>query len=1383
MNNPVIFAFTNPYIPHMKQHYLFYIFILLFISHFSFGQVSEDFDGLTQPSYGNYSYNGFDITNGLCNSTNTRSGNAVRLRNAATSLEYVGGDGNGKDGGVGDITFWYRSWDASPTAIYDVEVSVNGGAYSTIGSQINTSSTTYAQWTHTLNDSSDNIRVRISRVSGERLHIDDFDISDYGGTTPIITTSIASITGLDYTISAGPSAEQTFTIEGSNLTNDITLTAPTDFEISTTSSTGFGTSINLTQSSGTVSTTTIYTRLNSGLSINTYSGNIIATSTGATTQNISLDGEVSAVSTNCIDEDFVDFSDWTDSGTAIDSVLGHYGLAAPCRAFGSGDSLISSSVNNPTNLQFYQDASGGGNGQTASIDYRIGAGVWVSLGTFTVTTAGNTENFNLTNVSGVDLSLETDVTFRFNSSFNTWYLDDVLITCGASSCSHTVTSLLPASGPIGTTVTVTGTGFTGSTAATINAISATVNFVSATEIEVVIPAGAETADLEITESSCTVATEFIVITEDTTSCDGTYSVPVDWTDLMFAGIFDETSGSCHYIELFNPTNSSIDLSTYAIGFDQNDASATSIPSGTYNGGIQALSGTIGANSTYMILVTSASSDCASCTSLDIDLEFLSTSLGYNGHTTGAGGYDKLILIEDYGTSNTEIDMWSNGDTYNDGYIYARATTSTAPTTSYSTSDWSSSTTPDCFGFALETTATSPYVLGQSYDPPSCSTDAVLSVTGYEGYNEAGDTQELAYQWYVVVPGSATWTILSDSGVYSGSTSDTLTISDTSALNGCQYYCQVREDDATCYQASDAIKIDTTTIDITWNGTWSNGTGPTSSMNVTLNSDYDTTTNGDFSCCSLVLSDNVILDIDVDDSYISVENDLTVNNGAVINVENNSSLVMVYDYGNVTLNGTGIINVNKESTPYELYDYTYWSSPIVDETVGNALSGSYDDRIYYYNGANYYDADGDGFDDNGDDWVQVGATDVMDSGRGYAAMGSITGTFPQVQYATFSGEVNNGIITETVSINSSPSAADFDYNLVGNPYPSAIDADEFIMQNPTISGTLYFWTHVDDASASYPGPDAQNFHPDDYASYNLTGGVATASGSTSDGGSSNAPTGKIGSGQGFIVEANNSGTVTFNNSMRNVTHSNSQFFKSTSSIQTATVKDRVWINLTNPNGAFNQALVGFFDNATNGYDNCYDGVFLGGGTHVSLYSLIDGGAYNIQGKSAFRITDKISLGFDSRILEPLTISIFETEGILSEVPVYLIDNELEIVHDLKESDYIFEIAEIGTYNNRFEILFEEPVQQVVLNVDEIEENNPNIIVSNELEFISIQYVNDTENAISKVKAYDVLGRLLIDKITQENQLNINSTSIKQGTVLIFKIKLSNGKIFTQKFIKL
>lgn len=109
-------------------------------------------------------------------------------------------------------------------------------------------------------------------------------------TGPSISVGSA-ISNLNYPQGSGPSASQSTTVSGSNLEADITLTAPTNFEISTDDS-SFSDSVTLSQSGGSVSSTTIHARMKSGLSIGNYSGNITASSSNATTQTIALSGSV-----------------------------------------------------------------------------------------------------------------------------------------------------------------------------------------------------------------------------------------------------------------------------------------------------------------------------------------------------------------------------------------------------------------------------------------------------------------------------------------------------------------------------------------------------------------------------------------------------------------------------------------------------------------------------------------------------------------------------------------------------------------------------------------------------------------------------------------------------------------------------------------------------------------------------------------------------------------------------------------------------------------------------------------------------------------------------------------------------------------------------------
>ncbi len=111
---------------------------------------------------------------------------------------------------------------------------------------------------------------------------------------PTITMSVASLTGFT-TCTGTPSASNSFTVSGSNLTSNITVTAPTGYEVSLSSGSGFGSSVSIT-TSGTLAATTVYARLSSSPTSGAKNGNITVASTGATTQNISVTGIVNSSS-------------------------------------------------------------------------------------------------------------------------------------------------------------------------------------------------------------------------------------------------------------------------------------------------------------------------------------------------------------------------------------------------------------------------------------------------------------------------------------------------------------------------------------------------------------------------------------------------------------------------------------------------------------------------------------------------------------------------------------------------------------------------------------------------------------------------------------------------------------------------------------------------------------------------------------------------------------------------------------------------------------------------------------------------------------------------------------------------------------------------------
>src|SRR2546426_43320 len=100
----------------------------------------------------------------------------------------------------------------------------------------------------------------------------------------------------------------------------------------------------------------------------------------------------------------------------------------------------------------------------------------------------------------------------------------------------TLTSFTPTSGPVGTSVTISGTNFTGATAVTFNGVSASFSVTSATAIQATVPPGATTGPLSVTTpgGTATNTTNFTVIPAPTITSFTPTSGPVG-TNVTISG--------------------------------------------------------------------------------------------------------------------------------------------------------------------------------------------------------------------------------------------------------------------------------------------------------------------------------------------------------------------------------------------------------------------------------------------------------------------------------------------------------------------------------------------------------------------------------------------------------------------------------------------------------------------------------------------------------------------------------------------------------------------------------------------------------------------------------------------------------------------------------
>ncbi len=120
------------------------------------------------------------------------------------------------------------------------------------------------------------------------------DVVLHAELNPEITVSVTELTDFRYMVGNGPSASKNFTISGTDLTDDVTLTAPTNYELSLSPDNGYFDSDEVSPVSGTLTEITIYVRLKAGLEVGNYSGNVTITS-GDITKTIALSGTVDAL--------------------------------------------------------------------------------------------------------------------------------------------------------------------------------------------------------------------------------------------------------------------------------------------------------------------------------------------------------------------------------------------------------------------------------------------------------------------------------------------------------------------------------------------------------------------------------------------------------------------------------------------------------------------------------------------------------------------------------------------------------------------------------------------------------------------------------------------------------------------------------------------------------------------------------------------------------------------------------------------------------------------------------------------------------------------------------------------------------------------------------
>ncbi len=558
----------------------------------------------------------------------------------------------------------------------------------------------------------------------------------------------------------------------------------------------------------------------------------------------------------------------------------------------------------------------------------------------------------------------------------------------------------------------------------------------------------------------------------------------------------------------------------------------------------------------------------------------------------------------------------------------------------------------------------------------------------------------------------------------------------------------------------------------WNGSaWTSpfGSVPDKDRNLVFSSSYSEATALVEGCdCIVASGSNVVIPSDailVLYDFIRVHPEIlaTPDNSYVpagtFTLMDDASLVQTKP---VTTNiNDGPILMHRDASDLHDLDYVYWSSPVEDFDLSNIPGNR---TFEWLTNASNPIPDSEG------NWST--ATGIMAPGKGYIKRVPSATTIT----TDFLGRPNNGVVTTSIVTTTAPSSNPSfnNWNLIGNPYPSAINAVDFLMTNPNVDGFVDIWTHHEALSSTQnPGdsPFYENYaynYSDQYLTHNAMGTTPPpSSGVTFNG--------NIAAGQAFFVQANTSGEVTFTNALRHsaeIGYDNTDFFRSNNATtKNNSEKQSIWLSLVKDDDQATTMLLGYAEGATNQKDRMFDAGT--NGSDFSIYSLIEEGKMRIQGRSLpFVENDIVPLGVKLDQNGVYEIAIDRLEGSVfddEEQAIYLEDTYTNLTHDLRQSPYTFTGNE-GELNNRFLLRYTNETLST-------EENS----VTKTFVFVNINLLNvKSSKQINTVDVFDLNGKRIIRHYAM-GQTALKTDFIYASGVYLVSVLFNDGTMLNKKVI--
>lgn len=562
---------------------------------------------------------------------------------------------------------------------------------------------------------------------------------------------------------------------------------------------------------------------------------------------------------------------------------------------------------------------------------------------------------------------------------------------------------------------------------------------------------------------------------------------------------------------------------------------------------------------------------------------------------------------------------------------------------------------------------------------------------------------------------------------------------------------------------------------------------------------------------LYVGNSAELTIDGNNFDATAGNGLTVSHylklDGKIDLEGQSQLVQGVG-SDLDPTSSGSLEKDQQGTA-DLFTYNYWSSP-VGETNATTNNNSFSVTDVMYDGVNPINFSNSGYngsdgatitiadywiwkfsnqpDDDYSAWQHVRQSGSILAGEGYTMKGPGSGGVVDQQNYVFLGKPNNGDINLTLN-------AGNDY-LVGNPYPSAIDANRFITDNgpnitgagadPLISGTLYFWEHWGGGShvlQEYQGG---------YATYNFSGGVGAPSLGTNDpdvgtgGTATKVPAQYIPVSQGFFVVGESTGNINFNNGQRiyrKESLGTSVFVRennsSTANYDAQDVDERMKfrIGINSINTIHRQLLLTIDENTTTGYDWAFDAKIYDNQMD-DLFWMIDDEKYTIQGSNEAEPESVYPLGIKTSDNGLNTIMIDQLENVPDDIEIYIHDIQNGTYHNLRESDFQFYLP-AGEYLDRFELTFMD--NSDTLNTEAAELKTVDVFYDNNTQ--SIVLLNPNSVDVKSIEMFNIIGQSItqIENISELDYSEYEVKNLSTGAYII-KIDTLSGLISKKVLVK-